>query len=175
MDVPEYLATLRGLELDYERHLPTEVWELFGRRWFRETAPSKTESYGTEAWQRMGSLGILAELSGCHYRCRRFVQRGAKMSRGLGSELAPGEFYDPVYDALLDSFGYSVMLRVCVDIEMGMGMPVPFDWRIALDWGDPVQDNEALLRTYWDARDPIDSVAAPVALRSALNSWRLLT
>lgn len=95
------------------------------------------------------------------------------MSRGLGGELSPGEFYDPVYDALLDSFGYSVMLRVCVALEGRSNQT--FDWRMALSSAEPTADNEWLLENYWDAGRPLDAFALPIALRSALNSWRLLT
>lgn len=167
MNTEDYLQTIKTLEYEYHDSLPAPFWEDFAREWFHETAPEKTEDYGTEAWMRMGSLGILAELSGCHYRCRRFMERGQLLwSAGVPNL--------PVHNAVLDSFGYSVMLRVCVGVEMSYDPGVV--WRTALQAQDPAADNEYLLNTHWDNRLwPVDGLAVTVALRSALNAWRLLS
>lgn len=154
--------------LHFERELletrlaASDFWSQVAMPWFVEIAPVKAPEYGVDCIERMGPLGVMAEVSGCFYRFKRQTELGRSFYR------------DPMMrNAIIDAFGYAVILRIVVD---GGGEDWDRHWHIVTTHKDPEWFNEEMLTRYWDGNAkmrPVGGFAAALAMGSAINQWRL--
>lgn len=148
--INDHLARLRVLDGECLLLLPEAFYDAVADHWFHVVAPDKTEEYGVTAWQRLGARGIAAQLSGCYYRWERMFIRGLTISN------------PPMYNAVLDAFGYAILLHCVFDMN-----------NVALDLSPvlPRVDHELLLDQLWWANHHKHRGMPMVALRMAHNMW----
>jgi hypothetical protein len=151
----------------------TRVWSHCNQfkeegHWYREVvepwavgiAPVKAEEYGIECWKRLGSRGLMVDISACYYRWQQLMTNGKD-----------GENLD---NALVDMFGYSAIYCICLAHEHHM--PTGHypqinqfahrsawslnEWLIEHVWDHPVQNHRVL------------TASRQVAMQLARNAWR---
>lgn len=136
--------------------------------WREEVAPKKHEEYGVECWERMGTRALVADISAVFYRYKRLTEVGVKAGRR--------DYYSPLFNVWVDSFGYAVIYTVCKYQELftegwsGPTLSDIYDYT-PVDREEPVLlTNEQVLRVGWDGR-ALGYVEA-LAMRQAYNMWR---
>lgn len=148
----EFRDEVMGLKSDYKMHLPVRFWEDIASYWFSVVFPKKNENYGVEGLQRLGAIHTVAEFVGCHYRWRRMDEQGHSFT------------YNPMMNAILDAFGYSILMRVLAQAGVS--------WEQAGLKKKPHKDVDTLLEMYWDNFIPPNVGAVTIATRCTLNMWK---
>lgn len=121
--------------------------------WFTGIAPKKAAQYGTACWERMGPRALLVDINACFYRWENLYNKG---------HWEP-EDYSAMENALVDSFGYCVMLAV-----ISHCLPSPEMFKKAT----PVVLNEVLLHDYWQEQSAWWSRGVGLAFQMNYNMWR---
>lgn len=131
--------------------------------WREAIAPKKHNEYGIECWLRMGTRALVADISAVFYRYKRLTE----IDKTKGN---------PMYNVLLDSFGYAVIYTVCKYEDKFVGgwegptleeiydnSPISYDEPVLLT-------NERILRIGWDGT--MLGYVEAYAMRQAYNMWR---
>ena len=128
--------------------------------WAVEIAPVKAEEYGIECWKRLGSRGLMVDISACFYRWQRYM-----ITETNG---------DGLTNALVDLFGYSAIYCICTGAEhhmpsghypqvnqfAGRSSWALNEWMIEHVWEHPPENHRVL------------SISRLVAVQLARNAWK---
>lgn len=119
--------------------------------WFKNIAPVKAMEYGIECWERLGPKGLVADISACYYRWK--------------NNPTP----DALDNALVDGFGYAVILWICVEQSARREITprlLPPDPSVS-----PPGLNEYIIKEAWEKKSP-DSW--PTVITAALTMSYLM-
>lgn len=147
--IDAHLARLKKLNHSCFKELPRPYYDTVCLHWFQVIGPDKTEEYGVTAWRRLGARGIAGQLSGMFYRWSRMISKGRYLD------------HPPMYNAVVDIFGYAMLLHCVLDLD-----EVSWDNSLIV----PRIDHEEILNRLWFGNDPLG--AEVVALRMAYNVYR---
>lgn len=147
----------------------SKVWlDTIVPTWREFIAPRKHNEYGIECWERMGTRALVADISAVFYRYKRLKEIGFA-NRYLSYE-------DPMFNVILDSFGYAVIYTVCKYQDLFIGgwagptLPDIYDHE-PVRYDEPVgRTNEKILTCGWDS-SALGYVEA-LAMRQAYNIFR---
>jgi hypothetical protein len=113
MTLQEYLgkvAQWRKVKFGYRenaehyRKINYEFEDFITGYWFSDIAPVKAEEYGIECWERLGARALVVDINACFYRWKRLMELGRYKS-------------DAMLNVLRDTFGYAVILAICLGQE----------------------------------------------------------
>lgn len=127
--------------------------------WLTEIAPVKTHEYGIDCWKRLGSRGLMVDISACYYRWAQ-LQKANLNGQSL-------------WNALVDLFGYSAMYCVCVAAERQMPPFIYLRTR-GYEHLSPQQLNEWLIEHVWETtyeNRRVQSASRMVATQLAKRAW----
>jgi hypothetical protein len=154
----EFQMAVASTRRDYQHRLVNDMYEEVAEPWFHNIFPVKSELYGVEGLFALGSLDSIGQIVGCYFRWERLTNSALSITS------------DSVQNALLDAFGYSVIMRVMSELEKGE--------LNLITWGQhdktkaPRKDIEKLISLYWQMAHAADQAANTIALRAAINMYR---
>lgn len=150
--IQEHLKNLELLDKECREELPEAYYDQIAHHWFKNIGPDKTMEYGVTAWQRLGAKGVAGQLSGCFYRWTRMIYRGLTISD------------PPMFNAVVDAFGYSMLLHCTIPTTLIRYQSQPVLPRI---------DHEIMLDRLWYGEPELDGIGnmGVITLRMAFRMW----
>lgn len=127
--------------------------------WLMDVAPVKTQEYGIDCWKRLGSRGLMVDISACYYRWEQLREKGTD-----------GPSLD---NALVDLFGYSAMYCVCVAEERSLPA-YRYEPHHEYQHFSPHQLNEWMIAHVWETtydNRRVQNVSRTVATQLAKRAW----
>lgn len=157
----QYKARLAKVEEELvESGIPQDYLDEVAATWLYDIAPVKAEEYGIHAWLLLGARGLFAEINGCYWRWRRLTDLGETY-----------DFSPAMQNAIVDFFGYAVMMNVFVEL-VRRPRDLHTAWQSLLSDDATIRvDMNAMFEGVWET-GYIEGDEGIRAMRAAYFAWR---